>query len=263
MAPGTHGPLTHQFAARYLAGWLLILSLTLGATLGLQPVRANQACVQPSPDGCPLDLGQPVLATISDSVEFHLWWLTIPSPGEIRVALADPAYYRLYVYSPDGSLAGVSSTGSGREEISAQATAAGAYQVVVDSPRGQVSETPYRLLAVRPGSILLSDTFDDPASGVFPLSSGQPDQWEGGYADGEYQLRRITRPGIASARLPGIYSESGVRLSGCMNTPWGFAFHSVVQNGFSLPRTSGLDACGLRRCRCLTDASAYSGSSSG
>lgn len=57
--------------------------------------------------------------------------------------------------------------------------------------------------------VLLADDFSDPGSGSFQKSSPEPDVYQRGYVDGEYQLANfVEEPGrIAIARPPGVFAD--------------------------------------------------------
>jgi hypothetical protein len=65
-----------------------------------------------------------------------------------------------------------------------------------------------------PGSILLADAFDDPAAGVLPTASSQPDKYAQGYVEGQYFIRKIDPnwPFVPFADLPGTYSDASVGI---------------------------------------------------
>jgi hypothetical protein len=104
-------------------------------------------CEQPAPGGCPLAPGPPVAAALADPSVAHLWRLSLPRAGIVQVRLYElPAPYRLYVYAPDNSLAGVvQNEGLADLRLEFTVPVAGEYQVVVDSPLGESSPQPYRL----------------------------------------------------------------------------------------------------------------------
>jgi len=62
---------------------------------------------------------------------------------------------------------------------------------------------------VAPGTLLLSDNFDDPSAGRLPSSSSDPSHYERGYVDGEYVLSKVDPQfdGGAIVGLPGAYSN--------------------------------------------------------
>lgn len=67
--------------------------------------------------------------------------------------------------------------------------------------------------AAAPGTILLSETFDDPSDGVLPTQSSSPDQWAQGYNRGAYYiLGRSPIDAIASAHLPGTYGDASMAV---------------------------------------------------
>jgi len=66
-----------------------------------------------------------------------------------------------------------------------------------------------------PGAILLSDNFDDPAAGVLPRSSPNPDRYTRGYMDGEYRLSSQSDAGAVAA-VPGSYENASLAVDARM-----------------------------------------------
>lgn len=64
------------------------------------------------------------------------------------------------------------------------------------------------------GTILLSDNFDDPASGLLPRSSDQPTAYQLAYVGGEYQVRMLVLgpDRTAKAYVPGTYIDASVAV---------------------------------------------------
>lgn len=93
------------------------------------------------------------------------------------------------------------------EEAVPEPTAAPAPSPTTTAPSG--TPTP------GPGAILLSDNFDDPAAGVLPRSSPDPDRYTRGYVDGEYRL--FSQSDAAPfAVLPGSYDDASVAVDARM-----------------------------------------------
>jgi len=63
-----------------------------------------------------------------------------------------------------------------------------------------------------PGSVLLSDNFDDPSAGRLPPSSPEPSRYERGYAEGEYVLAKVDPQwnGGPFVTLPGSYGNASL-----------------------------------------------------
>lgn len=217
--------------------WLGCLALTVvaggdpGASVRAEPLHLSRAtqCIQPSPAGCPLGPEEPASGVLRDPDAAHQWWLTVPSAGRISLLLTDlDVDLRLYVYAPDGTLVGVSQNdGLTPESLQFDAVQQGAYGVFVDSPRGERSALPYRLVASfapsggptladpslpPPGTVLVADDFNDPNQGWFATRQSQSGSSERGYVDGEYLIRKIGPPysTTASAFAPGRYADASL-----------------------------------------------------
>lgn len=65
-----------------------------------------------------------------------------------------------------------------------------------------------------PGTVLLSDNFDSPDTGVLPKTSPEPARYVRGYADGEYQLQKLDPQwdGAPFATLPGTYGDASLAM---------------------------------------------------
>jgi hypothetical protein len=61
-----------------------------------------------------------------------------------------------------------------------------------------------------PGSVVVTDNFDDVTRPNFPLSTSDPNARSQGYIDGEYEI--ISGGGPASALVPGTYSNSTIAV---------------------------------------------------
>jgi len=92
---------------------------------------------------------------------------------------------------------------AGEEEAVPEPTAAPAPSPTAPAP----SATP----TPGPGAILLSDNFDDPAAGVLPRTSADPDRYTRGYTDGEYRLHSQS-DGVPFAAVPGSYENASLAV---------------------------------------------------
>jgi hypothetical protein len=123
------------------------------------PVGASRQApdCDPSGSGCPIRFDEGASAALVDPSDAHIWWLTVPIAGSFRVYLTNlPGDYRLYVYAPDGNVAGQSSNpGSADEILDVPVAVPGDYAVFVDSPLGDVSGAPYLLTAFWTGAAAL------------------------------------------------------------------------------------------------------------
>lgn len=65
-----------------------------------------------------------------------------------------------------------------------------------------------------PGTVLLADTFADPANGWFPRASTEPAVYRQGHVDGEYQIRTLDPQDryIRGVYVPGIYSDASLTV---------------------------------------------------
>ncbi len=68
-------------------------------------------CAQPDPNGCPLELDQPVAALLNGELRVHRWRFQVPEAPNGNVSFfvtlpAPPADYDLYVAREDGTLVG-------------------------------------------------------------------------------------------------------------------------------------------------------------
>jgi hypothetical protein len=68
--------------------------------------------------------------------------------------------------------------------------------------------------APTPAAVLLQEDFEDPAVGLLPTASEQPDAYAPGYVDGEYFIRTLdpTRSGGSTTWLPGQYDNTTVSV---------------------------------------------------
>jgi len=190
--------------------WAIVLALALVLPAGQTRAQPGD-CIQPSVEGCPVEFGQPVTGVLADPGQVHTWLLTVPTAGDLRVALTNlPEDYDLHVFTKAGAPV-VESLNEGTEDDTLQVQGAepGEYLAYVNSARGGTSPAPYTLLAQlsaaapqvlaapSPGRLLSSDDFSGPARGLFlnnqrgvsrasGPASGSTHQWEWdyGYADG-------------------------------------------------------------------------------
>jgi hypothetical protein len=65
-----------------------------------------------------------------------------------------------------------------------------------------------------PGTVLLSDSFDDAESGVLPRVSGNPEDFSLDYADGEYVIRKLNPRDnrLPTATLPGAHEDTTLAI---------------------------------------------------
>ncbi|MBM2812879.1 MAG: hypothetical protein HW416_3638, partial [Chloroflexi bacterium] len=157
---------------------------------------------------------------LGDPEGAHLWSIDVPSVGDLRVVMSDlPADYRIYLYGPDRSLVGLSDNpGRTDEVVEVGDAAAGRYQLVVDSPRGEAAGSPYQLtwswsgeaanpavaaaptaVVAAPGvvpaarTVILTDNFDNVDAGRLPRTvQDTGGDFVGGYEGGAYIIRKVT-----------------------------------------------------------------------
>jgi hypothetical protein len=184
---------------------------------------------------------------MSNAGDVHFWKLVIANKQALHIDLGSLLVdYDLHVYSSDGTLVGESTFDDARDHIvDIDAADPGTYRIYINSPFGEISDTPYELsvtlpdgaLSVttlqpvsaiiattpqpvstagirvpQPGTVLLADNFDDPEHGWMP--SGPVLAGFVRYVDGEYQ---ITKTDAASthwpgATLPGVYTDSSIAM---------------------------------------------------
>ena len=62
--------------------------------------------------------------------------------------------------------------------------------------------------------VVLADNFDDPSKGRLPPACANPSQFQCGYVDGEYQIKKLnaTQAGWSGPTLTGTYSDVSVAL---------------------------------------------------
>lgn len=100
------------------------------------------------------------------------------------------------------------------EEQAAPRTEEVAAEPPPPAPTATPAPTPTVTPAARPGDVLLTDNFNDPAAGFLPRSSPDPARYLLGYADGEYMIRRVdaSYTGASTADLPGIYGDASIAI---------------------------------------------------
>jgi hypothetical protein len=211
----------------------IVLSVLLSLSLcwsgsSTSPANAD-ACGQPSADGCPIDLNQPVTAVLTNTNDVHTWRLQLSLAAPLHIALINlPVDYDAHLYGADGSLLGESTKeGTQDDVVDLPNVDAGSYLIYVNSPRGDTSDEPYTLLVTSsgsaapvgngsaasrpsPGQVLLADNFNDPAIGWF--STGPSGGGTRGYVDGGYQLLKTDPTSInyPTAFVPGVYTDSSI-----------------------------------------------------
>lgn len=233
------------FTAR---GRRLISHAALLATLALSVwgmaaygLRA-QECVQPSVDGCPLEIGQRASAVLADGTDVHTWLLQLRTRGDLVVALTDLLVdYDVHLYGPDGELVEESlNEGPEDEVVLIPDLPPGEYRIYVNSGRGEAAPIPYSLLAMgpvapggeaasqpvavpdgqqlaptaepttRPGQTLLRfDDFSDPAKGLFLDNQRGTNRIT--FRDGvshQYEWEYSYAEGGLLARIRGPYPEN-------------------------------------------------------
>jgi hypothetical protein len=137
------------------------LALVLWCLVTPGPMRAQvTACDEREP--CEVSLESSVFQTIERPGGANYWWLTVTDPGGFRLQLtSEGANYRLYVYSPDGTLLGLQSRlGAADLVIEVPQAPPGRYSIIVDRPEGPVGERPYelRVTGLAPGLIAAIQT---------------------------------------------------------------------------------------------------------
>ncbi|MEA2640475.1 MAG: hypothetical protein QOF51_1869 [Chloroflexota bacterium] len=128
-------------------GFRLVLCLAL-AVISPGPVSVRAQCEQP-PDAATLGLDQPIRYAYPDAARAHLYVVEVPGAGDLTVTLGDqPIPLTLYGYSPDGGALDDPVIGPGAlQSLSANASEAGIYTIVVQSSAYETSCESYALLA--------------------------------------------------------------------------------------------------------------------
>ena len=134
-----------RLTVSFLAVILLFRPAIGASTSAAQPSE----CSQPSPIGCPIEVGQSVQSVMADPGTPHIWRLSLAEGGGVRVALTDlPSDYDLIVQSPGGAVIGDSRMeGIHDETVDVTWAEAGDYLLYVgaDPARGTTSPLPYHL----------------------------------------------------------------------------------------------------------------------
>jgi hypothetical protein len=86
----------------------------------------------------------------------------------------------------------------------------------VEAPAATPTPPPATVVAGPPavGTVLLSDSFDDPGAGRLPRTSPDAARYERGYAEGEYVLAKVDPQweGAAPVTLPGTYGNASLAV---------------------------------------------------
>ncbi len=182
----------------------------------------------PSEDGCPLP-DEPIESNLAPG-EAHLWTLTTgSSAGDVQLTANLQPGARFYVYGPAGLIETYTADIPGEHTIEAQNAQPTTYSAFVDNPTGvnqvyalwgawsgltETATTP-SLPATLPGSVLLSDNFDDPALGILPRSSANPSEVIRAYEAGEYRIQVVdpSYPFIPLVYPPGDYADTAMAVT--------------------------------------------------
>jgi hypothetical protein len=226
-----------------LAAFAVLLSIALCWSGSSTVPAIADDCVQPSDDGCPIDLNQQVTEVFSNASDGHTWRLTVSRAVPLHIVLTNlPVDYDLHLYAGDGSFLRESTNEGTQDDVADLPDAeAGTYRIYVNSPRGDVSDQPYTLVVsdangvatvaqppasptqaaptptanpstrAAPGTVLLADNFTDEQNGWLP--SGPVVNGFVRYLDAEYQITRTSAgnlwPGVY---IPGTFADSSVAL---------------------------------------------------
>jgi hypothetical protein len=127
---------------------LALLALLLSPRYGPASITQATQCT-PTVGGCPLEFDIPSSATFEPDAPVHLWWVTVTELGDIHIILrSEPIDLRVYVYGPNGDdLGEVDHPGREGEDLRIPVAQPGRYAVYVDSPRGEFTGESYVLVA--------------------------------------------------------------------------------------------------------------------
>lgn len=128
---------------------VLAIAVILGAVSSGITFAQPAECGQPSLEGCPLPLEQPIQATLVDVENVHTWQIDLTAPGSLTVSLSNlSANYDVFVYAADGGEVGASTEQPAGSKVAyAALVPAGTYWAYVGSWSGEISDQPYTISA--------------------------------------------------------------------------------------------------------------------
>ena len=165
MPSATHARTMPRTAVVFVGVAAFVIGLFAAPTGTPQPAAlAQDGCLELASTGCPLEIGNPVGAALTSPTATHNWLLNVAAGLDFTVTLmAPPADYQLWVYGPDGSLRGISNNpGTQDENVQVTNTGGGTYWIVVDSPLGEWTTSPYALIATTEPAAVPFDSYSAP-----------------------------------------------------------------------------------------------------